>query len=48
MNNNYKNINFSEIYNIKQIPDLIVLYNQTNETKALKEILKLKTNTKNN
>lgn len=40
--NNYKNINFSEIYNIKQIPDLIVLYNQTNETKALKEILKLK------
>lgn len=38
--NNIKNLN--EIFNIKQIPDLIVLYNQNKEIKAFREIIKSK------
>jgi ribosomal protein S2 len=40
--NNLNSKYFIEICNIKQIPDLIVLYNQTKEMKAFQEILKLK------
>lgn len=32
----------NKIFNVKQIPDLIVLYNQTKEIKLLQEILKVK------